>query len=206
MPENNNSASPKFKIRGRAVTFLILIVIIIGAGAVAILARYSATSNAVCASCHPEHIDLWKESNGHPANLTDCHQCHSKKFEALPNSANIFRHYRDQLAPPEYLADDDLTNQRCLDCHENVLSWGYEIQKKIVTFSHRIHYLEDCTCISCHRTAGHITMKDSTNRPTIWECVDCHRKEFQGPPAAQKCLNCHDVLLVPGKFIQNKMK
>lgn len=204
--KSSSSASREKKINGRAVTVLIVVFLFAAAGGMAMLARYSSTNTAVCRSCHPEHTELWEHSHGHPAELTGCRQCHSRKFQAVPDGINILEHYRDQLAPPKYLADDQLTDQRCLDCHEDVLSWDYEVQKKIITFSHRIHAQEGLTCIDCHRTAGHVTRANATNRPTVWECVDCHRKEFQGPPANQKCLNCHDVLLIPGRLLQNNMK
>lgn len=184
------------------ISFLLLLLLFIAAGCVtAFLVRYSATSERVCRQCHPELSELWKNSNGHPADQTSCYQCHSREFTISPGGGNILRHARDQLAPPEYLADDELTSQRCLDCHEDVLEPDYVIKKKVIQFNHRYHRGEGLDCVDCHRTAGHEYMTGGTNRPTVTECLDCHIREFEGPPLSQKCLNCHDVLLGPGKSL-----
>ena len=182
--------------------FLVMLILLIGAGSVtAFLVRYSATNERVCRQCHPELSELWRKSNGHPANQTTCHQCHSKEFRLSPEGENIFRHTRDQLSPPEYLADDELTSQRCLDCHEDVLEANYVVKKKVIKFNHRYHHGEGLECVDCHRSAGHEYMTGGTNRPTVTECLDCHVREFEGPPMNQKCLNCHDVMLAPGKSL-----
>lgn len=192
-------APSRYSKRFWMVFSLALVLILGGAVAgVAFLVRYTATSGRVCAQCHPQQTEKWKTSKGHPAAITACYACHSKGLEVIPKEWNIFRHARDQLAPPEYLADDTLTTQRCLDCHKDVLMLGYAVKKKIVKFNHRFHYGEGLQCVDCHRTSGHEFMSDGTNRPTVSECLECHRKEFEGPPKNQKCLNCHDVMLVPG--------
>ena len=115
----------------------IVLLILAGGGLSVYLVRYSATSERVCLGCHPDIIDLWKESNGHPAASTSCHECHSPGREVLPSDWNIGKHIRDQIAPPEYSADDLLTTQRCLDCHPEVLNLGYEAKKKVIKFTHR---------------------------------------------------------------------
>ena len=163
---------------------LILVLLIGGSSAVVTLARYSTRHETACRQCHPQIFQLWKESKGHPARDTSCFDCHAEPHAVVPD---------------EYIADDDLTSKRCLECHEDVLEFGYMIKKKIINFNHRQHIHEGSDCIDCHRSAGHEYMEDGTNRPTIRECQDCHYREFEGPPKNQKCLNCHEVLLVPGK-------
>jgi hypothetical protein len=180
----------------------ILVCLLAGGGLSIYIVRYSATSARVCLDCHPEIIDLWKESKGHPADLTSCHECHSPGRKVLPSGGNIARHIRDQIAPPEYTADDNLTTQRCLDCHPEVLDLGYETKKKVIKFTHRYHIGEGVACVDCHRTAGHGYLTGGTNRPGIKECRDCHIKEFMGPPKSQKCLSCHDIMLTPGRTLQ----
>lgn len=192
----------RFKKRFRITLFLVILILLIGAGYVtAFLVRYSATSERVCRQCHPELSELWRKSNGHPANQTSCYQCHSKEFTLSPEGGNILQHTRNQLAPPEYLADDEFTSQRCLDCHEDVLEPNYIVKKKVIQFNHRYHRGEGLECVDCHRSAGHEYMTGGTNRPTVTECLDCHFREFEGPPMNQKCLNCHDVMLAPGKSL-----
>lgn len=189
-----------YKARYRNIFSVIALVILLGAGAlVAYFVRYSATASSVCKQCHPELINLWENSNGHPAEQTKCYECHSKNFRLLPQDWNIFRHLRDQWVPPKYIADDEATSQRCLDCHENILFFGYVVQKKLINFNHRIHLGERLECVDCHRTAGHEYMTAGSNRPTVYACINCHYKEFEGPPKNQKCLNCHDVMLAPGR-------
>jgi len=191
----------KYKKRFRVIFWLLVIVIVIGGSmGVAYLVRYSATHEQGCVRCHPEHLDLWRESKGHPASETACYECHSKGLDIIPKKWNIFKHARDQLVPPEYIADDELTSQRCLDCHLDVLNLGYRVKKKVINFTHRYHFGEGLTCVDCHRMAGHEYLTGSTNRPSISECLECHRREFEGPPKNQKCLNCHDVMLAPGKL------
>lgn len=163
---------------------LALLVLLGGSSAVLTLVRYTARNSSACRPCHPQIFELWKTSKGHPAEETSCFGCHAGVHMVVPS---------------EYLADDDLTSQRCLDCHQVVLDYGYVIKKKIIKFSHRQHIHEGQDCVDCHRSAGHEYMTDGTNRPTINHCQDCHFREFEGPPKSQKCLNCHDVLLSPGK-------
>lgn len=177
-----------------------LILVVIGISAItSYLVRFSATNELVCRQCHPELSALWRQSSGHPAEQTSCFECHSHKLDLKPKEWNIFRQVRDQLTPPEYLADDDLTSKRCLDCHQAVLNLGYKVKKKVIQFNHRLHWVEGLECVDCHRTAGHEYMRGGTNRPTALECMECHIREFEGPPKSQKCLNCHDVMLAPGK-------
>ncbi len=181
------------------LSLLILFILIVSGGGIAYLIRYSATSEKVCKQCHSELIELWESSNGHPADSTTCYECHSRGMKIFPSDWDILKHARDQFVPPEYLADDKLTSQRCLDCHLDVLEWGYQIKKKVIKYNHRIHWQEGLECVDCHRTAGHDYMSGATNRPSIPECVECHIREFNGPPKNQKCLNCHEVMLAPGR-------
>jgi len=193
----------KYKKPFRTIFWLLVVVMVSGGGlGVAYLVRYSATNEQGCARCHPEHLDLWSKSKGHPPGKTGCYQCHSKDLVLIPNQWNIIKHTRDQLVPLEYLADDELTTQRCLDCHPEVLDLGYKVKKKVLNFTHRYHLGEGLTCVDCHRRAGHEYLTGGTNRPSISECLECHRREFEGPPKNQKCLNCHDVMLAPGKSWQ----
>lgn len=191
---------PRYKKQFRIIAGLTVLVIVIGGGGVAsYLVRYSATNELVCRQCHPEISELWRESKGHPADQTRCYECHSQGFEFAPKDWNAIKHARDQLVPPEYLADDELTSQRCLECHKDVLNLGYKVKKKVIKFNHRIHFGEGLNCVDCHRAAGHEYMEGGTNRPSVTECLECHLREFEGPPKNQKCLNCHDVMLAPGK-------
>lgn len=164
------------------ISFILLVV----CGGVGYFIHYSATNVSVCAQCHPELVDLWKNSNGHPAHSTSCFECHSNQF-----------------VPDEYSADDSLTSQRCLDCHEEVLELGYTVKKKVIKINHRIHRQEGLDCIMCHRNAGHEYLSGGTNKPSISECLLCHIREFDGPPKTLKCLNCHDVMLAPGRTWNN---
>lgn len=191
---------PRYKKQFWVIICLMVIVILIGGGGViAYLVRYSATDERVCGQCHPELIEMWRKSNGHPAEKTKCYECHSQGLKIIPKEWNLIKHARDQFVPPEYLADDELTSQRCLECHIDVLDLGYELKKKVIKFNHRFHIGEDLDCVDCHRRAGHEYMAGGSNRPSVLECLECHRREFEGPPKNQKCLNCHDVMLVPGK-------
>ena len=190
----------KFKKKFRLLFALFILILLISAGYVtAFLARYSATSERVCRQCHPELSELWIKSNGHPSDQTSCYQCHSREFTFKPEGWNVFQHFRDQLAPPEYLADDGLTSQRCLECHLDILEFNYQVKKKVIQFNHRYHRDEGLECVDCHRSTGHEYMTEGTNRPSVTECLECHIREFEGPPKNQKCLNCHDVMLAPGK-------
>ncbi len=194
---------PRYKKQFWLVISIGIVVLLLACGGLSVyFVRYSATSDRVCSKCHPELVGLWQESNGHPADSTSCHECHSPGRKLLPSDWKISQFVRDQIAPPEYLADDYLTSQRCLDCHPEVLNFGYEPKKKVIKFTHRFHVEEGLECVGCHRTSGHTYMTSAANRPSIDECRDCHIKEFFGPPKSQKCLSCHDVILTPGKTLQ----
>jgi hypothetical protein len=193
-------SSPRYKKQFRIISGLILLVIVIGGGGVAsYLVRYSATNELVCRQCHPEISELWRKSKGHPSDQTKCYECHSQGLKLTPKDWNVIKHARDQFVPPEYLADDELTSQRCLECHTDVLNLGYKDIRKVIRFNHRIHHGEGLDCVDCHRQAAHEYMTGSSNRPSFTECLECHLREFEGPPKNQKCLNCHEVMLAPGK-------
>ena len=193
----------RYKRHFRRILIISILVIILGSvSLIAYLVRYSSTSTAVCKQCHLELISLWKNSKGHPPEKAKCFDCHSMGFKLFPKNWNIIGHARDLLIPPKYLADDDLTSQRCLDCHQDVLNFGYQVKKKVIQFTHRYHIQEGLSCVDCHRGAGHEYMEGGTNRPSISDCLNCHLKEFIGPPKNQKCLNCHDVMLAPGNSMQ----
>ena len=178
------------------------VLVVLGGWGVGVYVRYSTTSPSVCQQCHTDHIEYWKGSNGHPADQTSCHECHYRKPGHLFKSGNPLTNVRDWLVPAEYTADDPVTSRLCLDCHEDILEQGYSVKKKVIEFNHRIHHSEGLDCMDCHRSSGHELMKNSTNRPGIRECLNCHRKEFQGPPRNMKCLNCHEVMLIPGRMFQ----
>ncbi len=190
-------ASKKFFV----LLFILVGLIVMAGWGIGFMVRYSATSSSVCQSCHPEHNDLWVRSNGHPSDQTSCHECHYRKPEALFQDGKFLENIRDWVVPPEYLADDPLTSGLCLFCHPEVLTLGYRVKKQVIQFNHRIHHDEGLDCLDCHRSAGHDYMKNTTNRPGIRECLDCHRKEFEGPPKNLKCLNCHQVMLAPGRVV-----
>jgi hypothetical protein len=195
----------EYKKPFRIILASAILVILVGCGSlVAYLVRYSATSDRVCQRCHPEITALWEKSNGHPADQTKCFACHSQAHRILPANLNLLRHLRDNLVPPEYLADDQQTSQRCLDCHQDVLEADFQPKKKTIKINHRYHQAECLSCTDCHRTAGHEYLTDGSNRPTVEECLHCHLKEFEGPPKSLKCLNCHDVLLAPGRTWQDE--
>jgi len=182
------------------ITIIAVCIVVFGVGAASVyLVRYSGTSTKVCASCHPVVTSIWQDSHGCPPEETSCIECHSAGSKIIPENWNILRHVRDQIVPPEYIADKDLTSRRCLDCHGDVLDFGYESPKKVIQFTHRYHIEEGLDCADCHKNAGHAYMSGGTNRPTIMECLPCHVKEFTGAPKSAKCLNCHEVMLVPGK-------
>jgi len=194
---------PRYKKQFWIVISIGIFVVLLAAGGLSLyLVRYSATSDRVCLQCHPELFDLWKGSNGHPWESTSCHECHAPGQRALPSDWNVGKHVRDQIAPPEYVADDFLTSQRCLDCHPEVLDLGYAIKKSVIKYTHRFHIDEGLECVDCHRAAGHEYMESSSNRPGIEECRECHLKEFTGPPKSQRCFTCHDVILTPGRTLQ----
>jgi hypothetical protein len=168
-----------------------------------VMVRYSSTNPSICEQCHPDYKNHWVESNGHPADETSCHECHYRKPQHLFKGGNPVGNLRDWVVPAEYVADDQVTSQLCLDCHEDVLELGYSVKKKVIEFNHRVHHSEGLECMDCHRSTGHTPMKNSTNRPGIRECLNCHWKEFQGPPKNMKCLNCHEVMLLPGRLLQS---
>ena len=176
----------KHKKRLAIITLMCSAVLVAVAAGVGYLVRFSAANETVCAQCHPELVELWKSSSGHPAHTTSCSACHSDRF-----------------IPSEYSADDPLTSQRCLDCHEDVLKLGYVVKKKVIKYNHRIHRQEGLECVDCHRNAGHEYLSGGTNRPSVTECIACHIKEFDGPPKGMECLNCHDVMLAPGRTWKN---
>jgi hypothetical protein len=168
------------------LSLLIFISLIVMGGGIGYFTHFSAAHEKVCAQCHPDIYELWKNSKGHPAESTTCFRCHS-----------------DHLIPSVYSADDPLTSERCLDCHKDVLEFGYTVKRKVVKYTHRIHRQENLECVECHRNAGHEYMPGGTNRPSITECMPCHLKEFDGLPKNLECLNCHDVMLAPGRMWKN---
>ncbi|MFQ6070741.1 MAG: cytochrome c3 family protein [Candidatus Aminicenantales bacterium] len=174
-----------YKKQFRIALIILLLAVIFGAGAaLTYFIRYSGTSTSVCRKCHAELFELWKNSKGHPPEKANCEDCHARK---------------SVLLPAEFLADDELTSQRCFECHQDVVSSGYILKKKVIKFNHRFHDQEGLKCVDCHREAGHEYQRNGTNRPGSRHCLNCHLKDFLGAPKNQKCLNCHQVMLAPGK-------
>ncbi|MHB8766617.1 MAG: hypothetical protein ACYDA8_20090 [Deferrisomatales bacterium] len=174
-------------------------------------ARHINTTPSQCASCHPEVTAMWKRSQGHPAGVVTCHECHGQHAE-VPAGPNIFAFVRDQLIPEKYFSADERVEGRCRGCHEPILSADTE-QKKLIRVNHKLHLTGvdaqgrpvafegrplELKCLECHRTVAHDKAQVETNRPTMAGCFtgDCHRKDRN----KDNCRRCHyQHLAEPGQ-------
>jgi cytochrome c nitrite reductase small subunit len=118
-------------------------------------ASYMTDNPAACANCHvmQEQYQGWLQgSHGNVAVCNDCHTPPGFVAKYTTKAINGFFHslaFTTQHFPDEiYITDRNfrVTEKSCLKCHENIVAGIRE------TRGHRA----DVSCISCHRTVGHL--------------------------------------------------
>ncbi len=171
------------------------VVVLVGLGLFVAGARWVNTSPNRCATCHPVLTELWRESQGHPADRVTCYQCHARHAE-LPESANAFGYVRDRLIPEGYAAFEERVEARCEGCHTDIRSKTEE-NRKLIRINHKVHLAKtdpqgnplDLGCLDCHRSIAHDKAEVPTWRPRMYGCFtgDCHRKDRN----KDNCRRCH---------------
>jgi cytochrome c nitrite reductase small subunit len=118
-------------------------------------ASYMTDNPAACANCHVmrEQLEGWmKSSHGKVAVCNDCHTPPGFTAKYTTKAINGFFHslaFTTGRFPEQiYITkrNFDVTESACLKCHEEIVEG---IQG---TRGHG----EDVSCISCHRTVGHM--------------------------------------------------
>ncbi len=188
--------------RGGVAGFLAVVAL----GGVAVFlwgARVINSTPSQCATCHPVLTEMWRGSQGHPADRVTCYQCHARHVE-LPASPNLLGYVRDRIIPEKYAASDDRIESRCEGCHSGIRS-ATEERRKVVRINHKVHLSGkdaqgkplNLGCLDCHRSIAHDKAEVPTNRPRMYGCFtgDCHRKDRN----KDNCTRCHYQRLVePG--------
>jgi cytochrome c nitrite reductase small subunit len=118
-------------------------------------AAYMTDDPAACANCHVmrEQFDGWlKSSHGKVAVCNDCHTPPGLIAKYTTKAVNGFfhslafttGHFPEQI----YITkrNFNVTETACLKCHEEI----------VVSIRGSRHNSGDVSCISCHRTVGHM--------------------------------------------------
>ena len=143
----------------------------------------TATTSALCLTCHADKNAAELKGEVHPPAVRDCAKCHDPH-----QSDNKFQ----LLKPTSGGKDENL----CLSCHKQ----GLDVPKN---GSH--HAALDMGCETCHTThkvgdATKIEFSAHLNKTIPLLCQDCHDvksaeiiKAHQGQPFANaNCLQCHN--------------
>jgi cytochrome c nitrite reductase small subunit len=118
-------------------------------------ASYMTDNPAACANCHvmQDQYQGWmKGSHGKVAVCNDCHTPPGFVSKYTTKAINGFFHslaFTTHHFPDEIRITDRnfrVTEKSCLKCHEEIVAGIRE------TRGHR----SDVSCISCHRTVGHL--------------------------------------------------
>jgi cytochrome c nitrite reductase small subunit len=120
---------------------------------------YSYLSNnpASCANCHimNEQYDGWqKSSHKAVATCNDCHTPHNLVGKYLTKASNGFWHSyyftADNFHEPIQITEGgrQVTEQACRYCHGDLVSG--------ITISDGHKANSEISCISCHRSVGHL--------------------------------------------------
>jgi predicted CXXCH cytochrome family protein len=143
----------------------------------------TATTSALCLSCHSDKDAKTIKGTVHPPAVRDCLTCHD------PHSSDN----KNQLLKPE---SGDAKENLCLTCHQT----GEHVAEKGSR-----HAALDAGCDACHtmhKTGPEPTIENrfnlSKSAPAL--CVDCHdvkdaelaKKHNNQPFGSANCLQCHD--------------
>jgi cytochrome c nitrite reductase small subunit len=118
-------------------------------------ASYLTDDPNACANCHvmQEQLDSWvKSSHGKVAVCNDCHTPSGLVPKYLVKAQNGWSHsfaFTSQNFPDEIVITERsrrVTESACLKCHEDVVDGIQGV---------RAHD-EKVSCITCHRTVGHM--------------------------------------------------
>lgn len=169
-----------------------------------------------CASCHEikPHVDAWRQMAHKDV---DCMKCHADSpttmgylTRKVKGSMEVVHHLTNQ-----YDAKDlkpKINEENCRACHDgsnlpkakDVIGPGAAQETSLLKMTHKSHYEEKLTCMSCHKTVAHgkkpFTAEDrQVPELMTTSCVKCHDVRSinsKGPdrrqwPYEELCTKCH---------------
>ncbi len=181
------------KLIGPAI--ILALVVVIGAGAGVYGVRAFFGSEVMCASCHSDMDMSGTKDSGHP-DAASCWQCHentvnnmAKKYGPMDAVTNYVPHW--------FSTDDDMVNENCLRCHQEIQFDDYDDDSpKVIKVSHRKHMGEGLVCTDCHYNVAHNKNGDQgTYRPQKSDCYRCHLRDIEGSARDESCKKCHYIIL-----------
>ena len=156
-------------------------VAVVFTGAVAYsLIKYTTSAKHFCMSCHWNQgaSDFSRPSAVHPKYVS-CDDCHAKTAGIIP-------------IPKGFSASPELVNENCIRCHTDMQStneWkNLKTNVQNIQIEHKLH-LEKAKmgCVDCHNNVAHDMSPNSTNRPHMAKCFECHISKEDG------CESCHPL-------------
>lgn len=141
------------------------------------LIKYTTSAKHFCMSCHWNQGDsnFSKPSAVHPEYVS-CDDCHAKNAGVIPTG---------------FTASPELVNKNCIRCHENMQftnEWDkLKTNVQDIQIKHQLH-LEKAkmSCVDCHNNVAHDRSPNSTNRPHMAKCFECHTSK-------EGCESCHPL-------------
>jgi predicted CXXCH cytochrome family protein len=176
--------------------------------------RSPRDANGVCLGCHARDAQVrhWTDSS-HAVNrirCTDCHQIHSKNFQAVAERNNAVdtttrgRSTMVEAVTPESsiaFRPRAQTNEACLKCHQT------QRAESSLPYHHPIREGK-MTCVDCHDPHGGATGKNLKTANINELCLSCHAQYrgpfmYQHPPVNENCMLCHVVHGSPNTNLLN---
>ncbi len=166
--------------------------------------RSPRDANGVCLGCHAQDAQVRHWTSGsHAMNhirCTDCHQVHSKSFQATAERNNAFDTTTrgrstlvESLTPESSVAFRPRaeTNEACLKCHQT------QRAQSNLPYHHPIREGK-MTCVDCHDPHGGAAGENLKTANIRELCLSCHAQYrgpfmYQHPPVNENCMLCHVV-------------
>ena len=200
--------------RQRLTSFLIALGVI---AAVWVMAGYTTSNSAVCASCHSQSPHAAADRKSDPHAGVSCVECHEPGGALGRYAGNVpsrLTHFIDRATGTTLQAGyGRATASACSSCHASTIAKTTIDRQRGIRMSHKEPLSASATCVDCHalqagvvssRTVGMnpcLRCHDSKRAPAT--CATCHDKKASNAarvrtitPAVQvpnvKCGGCHD--------------
>jgi nitrate/TMAO reductase-like tetraheme cytochrome c subunit len=149
------------------------------------LAAAGVSSPPLCGKCHvvKKAYEQWQNSVHKAVSCTGCH------FEPgiFGYASGTLRGSENLLAfvfKPPIPLQADITNDTCLNCHQNIKTEAVSGERQI-SVKHKEIINAGFLCTDCHNSVAH---EKTLGKPfTMSLCIKCHNEE----KASSKCITCH---------------
>lgn len=153
----------------------------------AVAASYVVTAqDFYCLSCHASSAETgFAEGRGKTSHdSVACVQCHEDDTAVVTNTIARLTDIGAKYGPLPSGYQVPVASERCLDCHADRLKKTFVDPELGVAMSHVEPVRAGWTCLDCHYSPRHASMKVRT---AMTKCLSCHDSKV----ASAKCDTCH---------------